>query len=112
LSAARTRHGLDRRRGAELRDPAIPYGLPVIPGARDLRDRPELVAIAGVTLALVAAAFGQLELVYAGGAVGLVGLLLYAIACCKGSSLVCAQRGVEKEAFASSSSPLPSAARN
>jgi putative nucleotidyltransferase with HDIG domain len=62
---------------AELRDAAIPYRLPVIPGARDLRDRPELVAIAGVTLALVAAAFGQLELVYAGGAVGLVGLLLY-----------------------------------
>jgi putative nucleotidyltransferase with HDIG domain len=62
---------------AQLRDAAIPYRLPVIPGARDLRDRPELIAIAGVTLALVAAAFGQLELVYAGGAVGLVGLLLY-----------------------------------
>jgi putative nucleotidyltransferase with HDIG domain len=62
---------------AQLRDAAIPYRLPVIPGARDLRDRPELIAIAGVTLALVAAAFSQLELVYAGGAVGLVGLLLY-----------------------------------
>src|SRR6266480_486165 len=62
---------------AQLRDAAIPYRLPVIPGARDLRDRPELIAIAGVTLALVAAAFGQLELVYAGGAVGLIGLLLY-----------------------------------
>ena len=62
---------------AELRDAAIPYRLPVIPGARDLRDRPELIAIAGVTLALVAAAFAQLELVYAGCAVGLVGLLLY-----------------------------------
>src|SRR5436305_12098401 len=62
---------------AELRDAAIPYRLPVIPGARDLRDRPELIAIAGVTLALVAAAFGQLELVYGGAAVGLFGLLLY-----------------------------------
>jgi putative nucleotidyltransferase with HDIG domain len=62
---------------AQLRDAAIPYRLPVIPGARDLRDRPELIAIAGVTVALVAAAFGQLELVYAGGAVGLFGLLLY-----------------------------------
>jgi putative nucleotidyltransferase with HDIG domain len=62
---------------AQLRDAAIPYRLPVIPGARDLRDRPELIAIAGVTLALVSAAFGQLELVYAGGAVGLFGLLLY-----------------------------------
>jgi putative nucleotidyltransferase with HDIG domain len=62
---------------AQLRDAAIPYRLPVIPGARDLRDRPELIAIAGVTLALVAAAFEQLEVVYAGAAVGLFGLLLY-----------------------------------
>src|SRR6476659_7372952 len=68
---------LDPEELAELRDAAVPYRVPVIPGARDLRDRPELIAIAGVTLALVAAAFGQLELVYAGGAVGLVGLLLY-----------------------------------
>src|SRR5256885_1186389 len=62
---------------AELRDAAIPYRLPFIPGARDLHDRPELIAIAGVTLALVAAAFGQLELVYGGAVVGLFGLLLY-----------------------------------
>src|SRR6266513_5952678 len=62
---------------AQLRDAAIPYRLPVIPGARDLRDRPELIAIAGVTLALVAAAFDQLELVFAGAAAGLFGLLLY-----------------------------------
>jgi putative nucleotidyltransferase with HDIG domain len=62
---------------AQLRDAAIPYRIPVIPGARDLRDRPELIAIAGVTLALVAAAFEQLEVVYAGAAVGLFGLLLY-----------------------------------
>jgi len=61
----------------QLRDAAIPYRLPVIPGARDLRDRPELIAIAGVTLALVAAAFDQLELVFAGAAIGLFGLLLY-----------------------------------
>jgi len=48
----------------------------VIP-THQLRDRPELIAIAGVTLALVAAAFDQLELVFAGVAIGLVGLLLY-----------------------------------
>ncbi|MDP9307440.1 MAG: HD domain-containing protein [Actinomycetota bacterium] len=68
---------LDSDELAELRDAAIPYRLPVIPGARDLRDRPELIAIAGVTLALVAAAFSQLELVLAGSAIGLFGLLLY-----------------------------------
>jgi len=68
---------LDAGELAELRDAAIPYRLPVIPGARDLRDRPELIAIAGVTLALVAAAFSQLELVLAGTTVGLFGLLLY-----------------------------------
>ena len=68
---------LDPDELGQLRDAAIPYRLPVIPGARDLRDRPELIAIAGVTLALVAAAFSQLELVLAGGAAGLFGLLLY-----------------------------------
>ncbi len=62
---------------AQLRDAAVLYRIPVIPGARDVRDRPELIATAGMTIALVAAAFGQLELVYAGCAVGLVGLLLY-----------------------------------
>jgi putative nucleotidyltransferase with HDIG domain len=62
---------------AQLRDAAIPYRLPGLPGARDLRDRPELIAIAGVTLALVAAAFGQFEIVIAGAAAGVVGLLLY-----------------------------------
>jgi hypothetical protein len=62
---------------AELRDAAIPYRLPVIPGARDLRDRPELVAIAGFALGLVAAAFGQIEIALLGTAVGLFGLLLY-----------------------------------
>jgi putative nucleotidyltransferase with HDIG domain len=62
---------------AELRDAAIPYRLPGIPGARDLRDRPELVALGGLTLALVAAAFGQVAIVVVGGAVGVAGLLLY-----------------------------------
>ena len=69
--------GLTEEELTKLRDAAMPYRLPVIPGARDLRDRPELIAIAGVTLALVAAAFGQLVVVYAGAAVGLFGLLLY-----------------------------------
>jgi putative nucleotidyltransferase with HDIG domain len=62
---------------AQLRDAAIPYRLPALPGARDLRDRPELIAITGVTLALVAAAFDQMELVVAGAAVGTAGLALY-----------------------------------
>jgi putative nucleotidyltransferase with HDIG domain len=63
----------------QLREAVIPYRLPGVPGARDLSDRPELVALGGVTLALVAAAFGQVELVIAGGAVGAVGLLLYVV---------------------------------
>jgi hypothetical protein len=62
---------------AELRDAAVPYRLPMIPGARDLRDRPELIAIAGFALALVAAAFQQLEIALVGAAVGLFGLLFY-----------------------------------
>jgi putative nucleotidyltransferase with HDIG domain len=73
---------------AELRDAAIPYRLPVIPGARDLRDRPELVAIAGFALALVAAAFGQVEIALGGTAIGLFGLLLYVRRRTRGARLV------------------------
>jgi hypothetical protein len=73
---------------AELRDAAVPYRLPVIPGARDLRDRPELVAIAGFALALVAAAFGQVEIALGGTAIGLFGLLLYVRRRTRGARLV------------------------
>ena len=73
---------------AKLRDAAVPYRLPVIPGARDLRDRPELVAIAGVALALVAAAFGQVEIALGGTAIGLFGLLLYVRRRTRGARLV------------------------
>jgi putative nucleotidyltransferase with HDIG domain len=63
----------------ELREAVVPYRLPVIPGARDLRDRPELLALGGVTLALVAAAFGQVQVAAAGAVVGAAGLLLYVV---------------------------------
>jgi putative nucleotidyltransferase with HDIG domain len=62
---------------AELQEAAIPYRLPSIPGARDLRNRPELIALGGLTLGLVAAAFGQFAVVAAGAALGVLGLLLY-----------------------------------
>jgi putative nucleotidyltransferase with HDIG domain len=70
---------LTPRELTELRDAVVPYRLPVIPGARDLRDRPELLALGGVTLALVAAAFGQVEIAVVGGAAGVAGLLLYVV---------------------------------
>jgi putative nucleotidyltransferase with HDIG domain len=87
---------------AELRDAAVPYRLPVIPGARDLRDRPELVAIAGFALALVAAAFGQVEIALGGTAIGLFGLLLYVRRRTRGAQLVqsvldAAGRGLGRE---------------
>src|SRR5437764_1579271 len=63
----------------ELHDAVVPYRLPVVPGARDLRDRPELVALGGVTFALVAAAFGQVQIVAVAAAVGVVGLALYVL---------------------------------
>jgi putative nucleotidyltransferase with HDIG domain len=63
----------------ELRDAVVPYRLPVIPGARDLRDRPELIALGGVTLALVAAAFSQVQIAAAGAVAGAAGLLLYVV---------------------------------
>jgi putative nucleotidyltransferase with HDIG domain len=63
----------------ELRAAAIPYRLPVIPGARDIRQRPELLALGGVTLSLVAVAFDQFSIAVGGAAVAAFGLTLYVV---------------------------------
>jgi hypothetical protein len=64
---------------AALRDSSLSYRLPHPPGLRDLRDRPETVAVAGVAIALLGAGAGSLALVFAGVAVGIVGFGLRAL---------------------------------
>jgi len=60
----------------EIRGASTPYRLPAIHGARRLRERPELVALAGVIVALGGVGLEQLWLVAAGIAAASLGFLL------------------------------------
>jgi HD-GYP domain-containing protein (c-di-GMP phosphodiesterase class II) len=63
----------------ELRGAATSYRVPVIPGTRDLKDRPELAAFGGLIAALAGVGFGQIWLIIAGVAIAAVGALLRAV---------------------------------
>jgi HD-GYP domain-containing protein (c-di-GMP phosphodiesterase class II) len=58
----------------ELRAASTPYRLPHVPGARDLRERPELVAVLGLIVALLGAGLGRAPVIAAGAAIAAVGL--------------------------------------
>src|SRR5262249_46148241 len=60
----------------QIRGSATPYRVPEIRGARDLKERPELVALAGVIAALGGVGLHQGWLVVAGVAATAMGLLL------------------------------------
>jgi HD-GYP domain-containing protein (c-di-GMP phosphodiesterase class II) len=63
----------------ELRGAATSYRVPAIPGARDLKDQPELAAVGGLIAALAGVGFGQVWLIFGGAAVAAVGALLRAV---------------------------------
>jgi HD-GYP domain-containing protein (c-di-GMP phosphodiesterase class II) len=60
----------------ELRSAAAPHRVPELPGARDLKERPELVALGGLAAALVGVGVDQLLLAYAGAALACAGILM------------------------------------
>jgi HD-GYP domain-containing protein (c-di-GMP phosphodiesterase class II) len=60
----------------ELRAAAAPYRIPDITGARDLKERPELVALGGLVTMLAGIGLGQLWLAAVGGGLALAGVLL------------------------------------
>jgi HD-GYP domain-containing protein (c-di-GMP phosphodiesterase class II) len=62
----------------ELRRASAPYRLRLV-GAGELKERPELLALGGVVLALAGLGFGQTWLTVTGGALALIGLGLRAI---------------------------------
>lgn len=62
----------------ELRAAAAPYRVPDITGARDLKERPEIVALGGLVAALAGIGLAQLWLAVLGGAFALTGVLLRA----------------------------------
>jgi hypothetical protein len=63
----------------ELRGAATSYRVQVIPGARDLKDQPELAAFGGLIAALAGVGFGQIWLIIAGAAIAGAGALLRAV---------------------------------
>jgi HD-GYP domain-containing protein (c-di-GMP phosphodiesterase class II) len=71
--AALTPHEQEQLRGA-----STPYRVPEVRGARDLKERPELVALAGLIGGLAGVGLDQGWLAIAGGAVAFVGLVLRA----------------------------------
>ncbi|HEY8843596.1 MAG TPA: HD domain-containing phosphohydrolase, partial [Gaiellaceae bacterium] len=60
----------------ELRAAAAPYRIPDITGARDLKERPELVALGGLVTMLAGIGLAQLWLAAVGGGLALAGVLL------------------------------------
>ena len=62
----------------QLRGASAPYRVPEIPGARDLKERPELVALAGLIAGLGGIGLDQPWLVVTGGAITVTGLILRA----------------------------------
>jgi HD-GYP domain-containing protein (c-di-GMP phosphodiesterase class II) len=60
----------------QLRGASTPYRVPEVPGARDLKERPELVALAGLIAGLAGVGLDQRWLVVSGVAVTVVGLVL------------------------------------
>ena len=62
----------------EMRRASAPYRIRVV-GPGELKERPELLALGGVVLALAGLGFGQTILTIAGGAVAFAGLVLRAI---------------------------------
>jgi hypothetical protein len=62
----------------QLRSAAMPYRIPDIRRTRDLRERPELVALGGLVACLAGVGLGEPWLAAAGGVVTGVGLVLHA----------------------------------
>jgi HD-GYP domain-containing protein (c-di-GMP phosphodiesterase class II) len=77
---------LDPEELTELQDAAVPHRLPHLPHLHDLRERPQVVALAGVLLGLVALGLGRYGVAVAGAAVACAGFGL------RGATLLRAQR--------------------
>jgi putative nucleotidyltransferase with HDIG domain len=65
---------------AQIRGASVSTRLGVVPGGRDLRERPELLALGGVVLALVGLGFDQPRITIGGAVAATAGLALRALA--------------------------------
>jgi HD-GYP domain-containing protein (c-di-GMP phosphodiesterase class II) len=71
----------------ELRGAAARYRLPVVPGSRDVTERPELAALVGLIAALAGVGLGQTWLLAAGVTVACAGAVLRAVIRVRAASL-------------------------
>jgi hypothetical protein len=83
---------------AELRAAAARYRLPPIPGRRDLKQRPELVALAGTVVVLVGVGLGQLPVTVIGAAVAAAGLVLRSVVRSRAAKLAAGLREIARTA--------------
>jgi HD-GYP domain-containing protein (c-di-GMP phosphodiesterase class II) len=65
---------------AQIRGASVSTRLGVVPGGRDLKERPELLALGGVVLALVGLGFDQHWVAVAGAVLATLGLVFRAVA--------------------------------
>jgi len=78
---------------AEIRGASVSYRVAGLPGAGDLAQRPELVALAGLVGALAGLAFGEAWLIVVGAVVGGAGVVLRTRARVRSERLIEAIRG-------------------
>ena len=62
---------------AEIRGASAPYRLGVVPGRRDLKERPELLAVSGLVVLLAGLGFEQTWMAAVGAWIGATGVVLY-----------------------------------
>jgi putative nucleotidyltransferase with HDIG domain len=72
---------------AQVRGASTPYRLAALPGARDLKERPELVAFGGLVVALAGLGLHATWLAIAGAVLAAVGVLLRSLAQVRGERL-------------------------
>ena len=85
-------HVLSADELAQVRGAAASTHLGIIPGGRDLKERPELLALGGIVLALVGLGFDQRWVAILGAAAATAGLVLRALARARSERLTASLR--------------------
>jgi putative nucleotidyltransferase with HDIG domain len=64
---------------AQFRNAAVPFRIRALPRFSELKDRPELLALSGLVVTLVGLGFRELAIAIFGGALAVVGVVLYGV---------------------------------
>ena len=77
----------------EIRGASTPYRLAVIPGGRNLKDRPELLALGGLVVLLAGLGFDELWMTVLGAWIGATGVVLRILSRARSERLVASLQG-------------------